>query len=128
MDVAVLKLVKMNQAKIISDLGFALGLGDLLHSHSKLDILSDCQPREKTELLKNQNAVGSRPLYRRVIDQNIARRLLMKPGDQMKQRGLPATGGTDNAEELAGLNLQANIFERDEPMVRVCTVVQANVS
>src|SRR6185437_9361861 len=127
MDVAVLKLVKMNQAKIISDLGFALGLGDLLHSHSKLDVLSDRQPWKKPKFLENQNAVGSRPLYRRVIDQNISRRLLMKPSEKIMQRGLSATGGTSKAEELVKLNVRDNIFQPYEPMLRVCAVVQANV-
>ena len=127
MNVAVFELVEMDQPKIITDLGLTLRFGDVLHPHSELDVLRDREPGEEAELLENQNSVRSRPLHRGVIDQDIARGLLVEAGDQMKQRGLSAAGWADDAEEFAGLDLQINIFERDEPMVRIGGVAQTHV-
>ena len=51
----------------------------------------------------------------------------MEPCNQVKQRGLSAAGWADNAKELAGMNLQVNIFERDQPIVGIRSVAQANI-
>src|SRR5205814_10364752 len=48
MNVAVLKLMKMNQAEIVTDFGFALRLRNILHAHSELHVLRDCEPRKKS--------------------------------------------------------------------------------
>src|SRR5436309_10492131 len=47
MNVAVLELMEMNQPEIVSDFRFALRLRNILHSHSELHVLRDCEPRKK---------------------------------------------------------------------------------
>jgi hypothetical protein len=43
----------------------------------------------------------------------------MKAGDQMKQGGFSATRWSYNAEKLAGLDLQINVFERHQPIIGI---------
>ena len=38
-----------------------------------------------------------------------------KTGNQMKKRGFPAAGRTNDAEKLTGRDLQVDVFERDQP-------------
>jgi hypothetical protein len=52
--------------------------------------------------LEDQDAVRARTLDGIAIDQDLAGGLRMQTGDQVQQRGLAATRGTDDADELAG--------------------------
>ncbi len=127
MDVAVLKLLEMHQAKVVAGFGFTFRLRNRLHSHPKFHVLANSEPWEKTEFLKDQNPVRARPLNWRVVNQHLAGCLLMKTSDQVKQRGLSAPRRPNNAQKLARPNLKIDVLERGQPVTRVGCVVQGNI-
>ena len=51
----------------------SLRLRDSLHAHSEFDILRNRQPREKAELLENEDSIGPWPLHGGVVDQHVPR-------------------------------------------------------
>ena len=95
----------MDEAQIVLHLLFALGFGDVLHLHAELDVAANRQPGKQAEFLKDQDAIGPRPAHRRAIDQNLSRSLRLQTGDQVQQRGLAASGRTDDAEKLSRASL-----------------------
>ena len=125
-DVALFKLRQMNEAQVIACLLLALGLGDAFHLHSEFDVLADRQPGEQAVLLEDEDAVGARTFDRLAVDQNLAGGLRLQPGDQMQQRGLAATRGADDADELSSLHLQVDVVESQQALAALRAIAQAD--
>src|ERR1700693_4846891 len=114
----------MYQPQVILNLLFAFGLGDIFHLHAELDVLPDGQPREQSEFLKNQNAVRSRSVHFFTVHRNVSRGLLVQTSDQVQKSRLAATGRSNNAEELPGLNSKADVLKRNQASLGVRLVTQ----
>src|SRR5450631_1180343 len=112
MDVAVPELQKMDEAQVVLHLLLALGFADVLHLQAELDVPAHRQPGKQPEFLEDQDAIGSRPIHRRAIHQNLPRGLRLQTGDQVQQRGLATSRRTDDAEKLSRLNFKTYSVER----------------
>ena len=125
-DVAVRELRELYQAQVIPGFPLALCLRNALHLQAEFDIVCDRQPGKEPELLENQDPVSARPVYRLAVNQDTARRGLLQPGNQMQQRGLAASRRADNAEKLAGFDLQVDSVKRQQSR-SVGLVLQRNI-
>ncbi len=103
MNVAVLELAQVNQAQIVLGLFSALGLGNALHLHAELDVLSHREPGEQAMFLKDQNAIGARTLNRVAIDQNLSRSLGVQASDQCSSVDLPQPDGPTMQKNSPGV-------------------------
>ena len=126
MDVALFELCQMHEAQIVARLLFALGLGDAFHLHAELDVLADGEPGEQAVFLEDQDAVGARALHGFAVDQDLAGSLRVQARDQMQQRGLAATGGTDDADELSGAHLQIDVVESEQALAALRAITEAD--
>src|SRR5204863_2344111 len=75
--VALPKFRKMNQPKVILNFFFSFGFRDVFHLHAELNILSNCQPREQAEFLKDQNSIRTGSAHGFTVDQYLSGALLM---------------------------------------------------
>ena len=79
------------------------------------DVLLDAHHREQCEMLEHHvhgALVGRGVEDRAVLDQNVTRRWLKKPGDHPHDRGLAAAGGTEDREERALRHFEADVVDR----------------
>src|SRR5262249_17417367 len=70
------------------------------------------QPREQRVVLEHHAAIRSRAGNRRIPHLDAAGAWRLEAADQPQQSGLTATGGTDQADELALFNRQRRAAER----------------
>jgi len=52
---------------------------------------------------------------------------VMQAGNQMQEGGLAASRRSDNAEKLAGLDLEIDVVESEQGFTGLSTVAEANV-
>ncbi|SRR5579872_1169998 len=114
MRVAVLELGEMNQAQVILRSLLALSFRHSFHLHAKFDVLAYREPGKKSEFLEDENSIGAGASDNFVIHQHVSRRCLVKPSDQVQQRGFSAARWSNNAEEFACLHFQVNVIEREQ--------------
>ena len=82
----------------------------------ELDVAAHGQPREQRRLLEHQRgAVGAH------LDG--ARRRLVESGDEVEQRALPAAGRTEQADEFARRDVEADAVERQDAVATVTKVL-----
>ena len=72
-------------------------------AHRELHVLACGQPREERRLLEEQADA--------TVDVDRSRLHAVEPGEQVEQGGLPAAGGTDQADELAALDGHRHVPE-----------------
>ncbi len=72
----------------------------------KEDIAEGAFPRVKAVVLKDHDVVGIGPLYLAAVDLDPAAARWNETGQQIDQGGLAATARADQADELAGGDLQ----------------------
>jgi hypothetical protein len=61
------------------------GFWNVFHLHAELNVLRDCKPGKKPELLKNQDAICLPAVDRLVIHQDLTCGLRLQPGNQVQQ-------------------------------------------
>jgi hypothetical protein len=88
------------------DLAPALIARSPCDAQRQLDVAGGRQPREQRGLLEEQ----ARP----AVDHDLATRRPVELGDQVEQRALAATRGTDKAQELAAARRQRDALERQD--------------
>jgi hypothetical protein len=64
--------------------------------------------------LEHHADVAARPVYRRPAQAGLAARPRQQAGEDLEERGLAATGGAENGDELALGDTEINVLERDE--------------
>src|SRR5882724_8149804 len=77
MTVAVAEFRKMNQPKVVLNFFLSFGFGNVFHLHAELNVLSNRQPREQAEFLKNQNSIRARSAHGFTVDKYLSRALLV---------------------------------------------------
>ena len=88
-----------------------------LHLQAELDVLAHRLPGKQRILLKHHAAVGAGAVHRLAVDGDDARGRLEEAGDRVEQRRLSAAGGTDDRDELAGLDVNLRIGDGfDRPL------------
>ena len=65
------------------------------YGEAEANVLPDVQPGKEGCLLKNQAALGGRSGDRLAVRADRSRSRLFEPGDEVQERGLAATGGTE---------------------------------
>ena len=75
----------------------------------KLDVLAHGQPREQRRLLEHEGGLAA--------EDDLAGRRLVEAGHQVEQGGLAATRRSDQADELAGLDLERDPIEGEDGVV-----------
>jgi hypothetical protein len=60
------------------------------------------------------------------FEQHLARRRLLEAGDHLQRRGLAAPRRAEHREELALLDGEVGVFDRDEVPERLADVVESN--
>src|ERR1700722_6507099 len=101
MDIALFEFRQMHQPEIVTGFFLALGLRNTLHLHAEFNILADGEPGKKAVFLEDEDAVCARSLHGLAVNKNLPGRLRLQAGDEMQQSRLAATGGPDDAYELA---------------------------
>src|SRR5579883_1869910 len=85
-------------------LGFVLAVSvDLQTEHH---VLLDRQPREQRIALEHHATIAAWLGDRLALQEDIARVLLLEPGEDTDEGGLATAGRTDDAEELAPVGLE----------------------
>jgi hypothetical protein len=113
--------------EVLANSPLTLCFRNSLHPHPESNVLRHREPGEQSEFLENQDAIRSRALDFPVVHAYLSRSLPLQPGNQVQQRGLPATRRPYHAQELSRANFQVNIFQRLQRRAAIRLVAQANV-
>src|ERR1700678_3836403 len=92
----------------------ALGFGDVTDFHAKLDVGERGSPRQQQVLLKHIANIGrpeSARANRLPVPANLARIRRNETADQVQERGLSASRRSDNADDLALAEHEAQIAD-----------------
>ena len=96
--------VEVHGVQQLVGLVVALPPGDASELQGQLDVRSDRQPREQRRLLEHESDPSS-PVDR-------AGGGLVEPGDEVEEGGLAASRRADEADELAGCDVEVDAVER----------------
>ena len=116
--VAVAKVFQVQQIQqLIHRLG-DVAARFLLHLQAKGDVLRHGHPRKQRVLLKHHAAIraGAEDFF--ALDGDFARRRRLKTGHGVQQGGFAAAGRPQQADKLAGLDGQLNVFQRHHRATR----------
>jgi hypothetical protein len=80
----------------------------------ELDVLEHGAPRQEREVLEHEGAIRPRLDDRRPIEPQRAGRGLLQRGDQHQEARFPAAARPDDRDELAALDVQIDVFERQK--------------
>ena len=100
-----------------ADLGFGRPLAPRLHAQPEGDVLEHRHVAEQRVMLEDEtdlalaHADGARVL---AVEQHLAGVRRLQPGDDAQQRGLARARQTQQRDQLAGLDVQVDIVERNE--------------
>src|SRR4051794_21188569 len=78
---------------------------------SKLHILFCAEPRHQRMALKDDTAIEARPGDFALIHDHESARRLVEPGENVEDRRLPASGVSDDADELAFIDREIDVRE-----------------
>src|SRR5579864_2067952 len=126
MDVAVLELRQMNQAEVVVALPFSLRFANALHPHSEFDVLADSEPRKKSKFLEDQDAVCPWALNGAPVQKHATRGLRLQASNQMQERRFAAARRSHDAEKLTGFDFEVDVVEREQPLVFLGLITEAN--
>ena len=93
-----------------------LGVLDLSAAQAERDVLVDRQVREERVVLEDRvdvALVGRQPGHVLALQLDQAGGRLLEPADHPQGRGLAAARGAEEAEELAVLDLEVDVVDRD---------------
>jgi hypothetical protein len=113
-NVTIAKAIQMDELQILLGALPAYAASQAHHVHAKLDILTNRKPGKQTMLLKDENAIRSRPGYHLVIHVDLAVSGKGQTGNKRKERRFAASGWPYDTKELSGLNIKINITERNQ--------------
>src|SRR6266849_10947158 len=105
------ELGKVNEIQVVACLLVAFTPVDPFLPQAKFDVFPRCEPGKKSQLLEQEYAVGTGSLHFAAINPDFSRRGAIESRDEMKQCGLAAPGGTDNAQEFSRKDFEIDIFE-----------------
>jgi hypothetical protein len=80
------------------------------------DVVDDRPPGEEQVLLEHVADLAGRPDDRPAVEQRLAARRPDQPGDDVEDRRLPAAARPDDADELALLDVEADVTARDDAL------------
>ena len=78
-------------------------------------------------LLEDHDAVGAGPCDWNAVDEDLSRSLRVQACNQMQQRGLAASRGTDDAEKFSRFDLQVNLVERQQAFAALRAIAERNI-
>ena len=113
----------------LGDVGLVLALRDLLRLRSEADVVGNGHVREERVLLEDGVDIA---LVRRdsadvdAVQQDLAGCRLLEAGDHLECRRLPAAGRPEHREELALLDSEVRLLDRDEVTERLAHVIELN--
>src|SRR5690606_26461205 len=83
-----------------------------LHARAEHHGLLHREPRKERVALEHHAAVCAGAEHWLAVELHLAARWVIEPGQDSDQRGLAATRGADDADELAAVYLEADAIER----------------
>src|SRR5438128_2257559 len=89
----------------------AVELGESL-PRGQFHILAGAQPGQQRRRLKHHAAIGSRTVDFLAVNADAAQRGLLQPRENRKQRRLSAARMPEYADKFAGLDFDAEVFDR----------------
>ena len=89
----------------------ALALQDALGFEAERDIVPDGSPRKQGRILEHHHTRRKRPRDQIAVFAQRARPRRLQSCDQPQQGRFPATGRTEQSDEFAGLNVEADIVQ-----------------
>src|SRR5690349_1865635 len=103
-----------DQIEIVPGLLLALGPRHATHAQTELDIAQRRQPAvERIVALEDDAAVGGRAGDRMAVDADRAVAHRLEARHHVEHRGLAAAAGAEQAEELAGLDVEREVSHGD---------------
>src|SRR6516164_2939965 len=101
-----------DEIDVVVDHTFLLVSRHILHLQAEGDVVLDGKPMEKRVVLEDHGALPARLTHRLAIEQDLARRRLLKASDQGQERGLAAAGVTQYRTELIVIDSEIHPAER----------------
>jgi hypothetical protein len=95
--------------------------GHAAQAQRQLDVARHGQPREQRRLLEHHR--GAQP----VAEDDLACRRMVETGDQVEQRRLAASGGADEADELALVDRQRDLIEGSDGPIAVAEALRCSL-
>ena len=89
----------------------ALVRRDVREPEGELEVPSQRQPGEQGRLLEEHRAVGAWAGHRPAVHEHLAARRALETRDDAQDRGLPAPARSDQADELASLDIEGEVLE-----------------
>src|SRR2546426_6819407 len=103
-----------DQIEVVMGLLAARRLRDAPHAQAELDVLERGEPVvERVVALEDHAAVAAGAGDRLPLQLHDAGRRLLEPGDHVEDRGLAATAGAEQAEELSARQLEIETPDGD---------------
>ena len=104
--------LEAHQLEQLEDPGLALLAGDAAQAQRQLHVLAHREPREQRRLLEHEGGLPGA--------HHLSRGGVLQAGDEVEQGGLAAARRADQADELAGADLQRDPVEGEDRGVRRC--------
>src|ERR1700688_661430 len=110
------EICKAHQAEIVVANPIPLRKGDVigLELQAKSDVLLDGQPGKYTVFLKDDATFGAGSFHGAPVEQHLARGRLLEAGQHAHHRGLAAAGWADHGDEIAVIDVVADILDDAE--------------
>src|SRR5262245_19198113 len=106
------ELLELDEAQLLEGDLLALGLADALHLEPEGDVAKRGAPgKELRKILEHDAAVGALAADGLTADPDFAAGRLKESCDDIEQRGLAAARGTNEAEELRLLHVEADAID-----------------
>ena len=128
-DLAVSEIGEHDQRQHLGDLPVYLILGDLAFSEGKRHILVNIKMREQRVSLENGvdvPLVGGNVVDPLSHEENVAFIGLLESADDPQRRGLPASGRTQQCQELVVIDVQTDFVQHLFPIKRLADVLELN--
>jgi hypothetical protein len=103
------ELRQVDQLEVPVDGRAQLTAPDPLDLQTELDVGTYVQPRVERRVLEDDDAVRAGTLQRLAVKQDLALGWMIQAGDEVEQRRLAAAGRTDDADELAFIDLDVEV-------------------
>src|SRR5712671_4644130 len=128
MRIGLRELLELDQAQLLERDLLALGLADAFHLEPEGDVAKRGAPgKELRKVLEHNAAVGALAADGLTADADLAAGRRQKSRDDVKERGLAAARGTQQAEELRLLHLEADAVDAGHAPRR-CVVDERDVA
>src|SRR5207244_778996 len=106
------EFLEFHQLELLVRDRLSLGPADALHLEPEAHVAERGTPRKQLgEVLEHHAAVEAMTADRLAADADLARGRGEKAGDDVEQGRLSAARGTDDAQELGGLDIEADALD-----------------